>query len=118
MVLILGLALVPVLDSLRPGLLSGSQNQRQLALLSLARQKLEEVRAGSFSTLRGNLSNPAGSPSAFSDTVTVDGATYSRQVICDLYDVSGDGSADEGIIHLTVIVGEVRLETLRADHAL
>jgi type II secretory pathway pseudopilin PulG len=117
-VLIVGLALVPVMDSLRPGLLSTSENQKQLALFNLTRQKLEEVRSNSYTTLRANLSNPAGTPSAYSDTVTLEGATYQRQVILDLEDVAGGGSGDEGLIHLTVRTGDVQLETLRADYAL
>jgi type II secretory pathway pseudopilin PulG len=117
-VLIVGLALVPVMDSLRPGLLSTSENQKQLALFNLTRQKLEEVRGNSYTTLRANLSNPAGTPSAYSDTVTLEGATYQRQVILDLEDVAHDSSPDEGLIHLTVRTGDVQLETLRADYAL
>src|SRR4030042_3598337 len=98
-VLIVGLALVPVVDSLRPGLLSTSENQKQLALFNLTRQKLEEVRSNSYTTLRANLSNPAGTPSAYSDTVTLDGTTYQRQVILDLEDVAHDGRGDEGPIN-------------------
>lgn len=78
--------------------------------------KMEEMLAMNFSDIP--LSSPSGTPvpPPVSDTVTIQGKTVNRNVYVDLSDGDGDLTPDAGLKRITVTVGDVSVNTLKANY--
>ena len=120
-VLIMGIALVPILESLGSAFNPSSSAEAQVLLTNAARAKMEEVLAMSYTgvPVSGDVT-----PSALlSDTVTIHGKTVNREVYVVLWDGDGDGHPplevsglpDPNLKKITVQVGGLRIETLKSN---
>ena len=78
--------------------------------------KMEEMLAMNLSDIP--LSSPSGAPvpSPVSDSVTIQGKTVNRNVYVDLSDGDGDLIPDAGLKRITVTVGDVSVNTLKANY--
>ena len=112
-ILVLGLVAVPTsaaLFSLSQGALTRVTDQ---TVADLMQDKLEDICALRFKDV--TLSDPPGSASALSDTVTVNDVSMARTVIVDLEDGDNDGVLDEDLKRVTIRIQDQDLVTLVVD---
>jgi prepilin-type N-terminal cleavage/methylation domain-containing protein len=105
-VVIMGIAVVPLIDAFAVSYLSGSTSEESALLLNYSRAKMEEILAMDFTLVDAGLS----------DTVTVLGEAVPRVVQVDPYDANRDGTVDAldaDLKRITVRMKYVRLETLK-----
>ena len=110
---IIGILAVPIsaaLYSIAQGILIQATDQTASDFLQ---EKLEEICAMRFNKV--TLSDPSGSASALSDSISLNGQTVDRTVIVDLADGDGDGALDEDLKCVTVRIGDREMMTLIVD---
>ena len=120
-VLIMGMALVPMLESLGSAFDPSSSVEAQVLLNNAARAKMEEVLAMPYSDV--NVSGSGNPSPILSDVITVQGESLARDVYVVLWDGDGDGNGspevsglpDADLKKITVEVGTVRLTTLLSN---
>ncbi len=120
-VLIMGIALVPILESLGSTFDPAASGEAQVLLTNAARGKMEEVLAMPYTDV---LVSGAVTPSPLlSDAVSILGQTVTRNVYVVLYDGDGDGDGtpevsglpDPDLKKITVQVGNLRIQTLKSN---
>ena len=104
------IALAPLMDSITSSFHSTHVGEENTMLVNYAREKMEDVLAMKF--LDVDVSAPAGTPTALSDTVTIFGRTVNRDVVVELYDGDGDSMPDSDLKKITVMIKGVQQETL------
>lgn len=120
-VMIMGIALVPILESLGSAFHPSSSGEAEVLRINAARAKMEEVLAMPYADVQEDgptIPNPT-----LSDTVTILGETVNREVYVVLYDGDGDGDGTPEVAGLpnidlkkvTVEVGDVRIQTLKSN---
>ncbi len=105
-IVIMGIALVPLIDAFAVSYLAGSTSQQSTLLLNHSRAKMEEILAMEFNLVDAGLS----------DTVSVLGEIVPRTVQVDPYDANRDGTIDAldaDLKKITVRMKYVQLETLK-----
>jgi len=110
---IIGILAVPIsaaLHSIAQGILIQTTDQTASDFLQ---EKLEEISAMRFDKV--TLSDPPGSASALSDSISLNGESVERTVIVDLADGDGDGASDEDLKCVTVRIGGREMMTLIVD---
>ena len=117
MVLILGIAIVPMVGAFSPAMRSVSQSEQTTVFSNQARWTLSRAAALDFATLDANQGDPAdltalfGSvPEANKEKFTFKGQTYTPTLA--ITDASG-GTGD--LLQLRVTVDDVSLTTLKAN---
>jgi len=107
------IALVPLMDSITGSLQSTHLSEENTVLVNYVREKMEDVLAMTFTDV--DVSAPAGTPTALSDTVSVFGKTVDRNVLVELYDGDGDSTPDSDLKKITVVIEDIQQVTLKAD---
>ncbi len=128
--LILAIAIIPMMNAFAPSLLSGSYEVEQAILTGRARQTMNRLADLDFLILDAHRGNPVNLVSLFGSQTEADkesfshlGKTYAPvTAICATNAsgvpvpdcVTGAGDGTSGLLELTVTLGTVRLQTLKA----
>ena len=115
-ILLLSFILFPLFISFTTASQSNTKAEERGLSSYYAMGKMEEMLAMNFSDVP--LSSPSGTPvpSPVSDSVTMQGKTVNRNVYVDLSDGDGDLIPDAGLKRITVTVGDVSVNTLKANY--
>lgn len=109
-VVIMLVALVPVMDSITTSIQFSNAGEENTAYAYFVRQKMDDVLAMDYVDV--DVSDPTGTPTALSDTVSYNGKIMDRSVLVEYYDGDGDSLPDSDLKKITVTVESVRHETL------
>ena len=115
-IMLLSIIVFPLFVSLTGSSKTNSDSEGAALSGYYAIGKTEEVLAMDFSAIP--LSSPIGTPlpPPISDTVTIRGRITNRDVYVELFDGNGDAIPDAGLKKITVTVGNISLNTLKADY--
>lgn len=115
-ILIMGLALVPMVDSFAVSVRSTHIAEETALLTHSARAKMDELLAMSFADIPLGKPVPLGDASGLTDKVSILGTGILREVSVVLHDGDGDGFVDADLKKITVQMKHVRLDTLKFNN--
>jgi len=120
-IIILVIAIIPMVNAFAPSLLSSGYSEEQAVLTAQARSTMNRLIDLSFQTLNANQGNPLDSEkliAVFGSQAEVDKETlsYRGQSYAPVIAVTDASGGVGGLLELTVILKDVKLKTLRAEH--
>jgi len=110
---IVGITVVPISASIAVLAQTTAGRKTGLSITDHLEQKLEEISAMEFADV--TLSDPAGSASSLSDSISVDNNCVQRTVIVGLLDGDGDSTLDSDLKLVTVKILGQEMKTVLVD---